>query len=73
MSGQAESNGPEGQPPLTQRPKRVQTANNQLANIEEHGESRPEQDQEEILEKMADEEARRLYTVAKLKKKKLKG
>ena len=37
LSGQALANGHEGQPPLSQNPKRGQPPNNQLANVEEHG------------------------------------
>ena len=49
LSGKADASGHDGQPPLSQTPKGGQSTNNQLANIEEHGDSQPEQDQEDTL------------------------
>ena len=68
MSGQPELNGSERQPPLNQRPMRWQLATVQLSNIEEHGKVSPDQNQEEIMNRMADKEAKRLYTEARAEK-----
>ena len=68
MSGQAELNGSERQPPLNQKPKKGQAAPIQLSNIEEYGEVSPDQNQDEMMNRMADEEAKRLYTEARAEK-----